>query len=222
MALELKSTTIPVWSQLSEQVPGNLRAVLFDMDGTLVDSEPLHAQCLFETIHQVGKGQALNLSWHEIEAAYTGQSDPCVYQDLVEKDQIGSNWSLEKFLAKKNNFFEKKIQTTDKQALFWPHMASLFNAIKQQGLKIAVVSASERYTVELVLKHINLYEELDMIVAREDCQYIKPHPGPYLMAMKNLKIETTETLIIEDSKTGVQAARASGANLMIARWFTKE
>lgn len=177
-----------------------MKAVLFDLDGVLIDAKEIHYQTL---------NQALG------EYAITREEHVNLYDGKKTREKL-------RLLTELKNLPEElhdKIYT-DKQALTIEHIEKLepideitllFEELKHHGYKIGVCTNSIRNTVESALKAIQLDYYCDVIISNEDVKNSKPHPQMYWDAMSKLGINPEEVLIVEDSPTGLLAAHRSGA-----------
>lgn len=184
----------------------NIKAVLFDMDGTIIDTEPLHAQALQATLRQYGIEQ--NLA--ELDDRYHGQCDVDVYENL--KEEINS--TCETFIMIKEQILINIIKQFDQMTfarLLTPGLHQLLLTLNERQIKTGLVSASERSIIDLILKKTGLTNSFDLTLSRIDSTEYKPSPVPYLNAMRKLNVTAAETLIFEDSPTGLRAAQDSGA-----------
>jgi len=183
-----------------------IKAVLFDMDGVLVDAKEWHYNAL---------NQALGLFGYQIER----------YDHLVTYDGLPTKRklkmlsldaalpeSLHAFLndLKQNYTMQQIIRNARPQF----HVQFALSRLKLRGHKLAVCSNSIRQTVAIMMQRLELDEYLDLQLSNEDVTAPKPDPEIYLTAMQRLGVEPQETLILEDNKHGIEAAHASGAHVM--------
>ncbi len=183
-------------------------AILFDMDGTLFNTEPLHAQALRKVLLE----EDMDLSTEELEHRFIGVADDQVFREL-----LGSDCDTATMIIKKNKELKDSIASLSKSellALQVPGMIELLTQLKEAGLKLALISASENEIVDLMVEHSGIGIYLDTIVGRSDTERSKPFPDPYLFAMKKLAVDASNSLIFEDSPTGLQAAMDSGAEVI--------
>jgi|GEM_PF-44010 len=213
---------IPSGTQIANQFP-NIKAVFFDMDGTLFDSEGHHASALVKTFQDFAMGEAVSLTASQVKERYIGQSDPKVFQDLLNKKQLKSDVTLEAFLTRKKEILDQDLKYMRPEHIIDSSMMRLLQELKsmkeRQVFHLALISASERQTVFGMLKQAKVDHFFDLIISRDDCLKTKPDPWPYLHAMDKFNLVNRETLIFEDSPTGLQAAVASGALVIQADWF---
>ncbi|HXH29797.1 MAG TPA: HAD family phosphatase [Bacteriovoracaceae bacterium] len=209
-------TKIPHFSELQRRYPG-LRALFFDMDGTLFDTEKYHetAMLMFGSEYSIkapaGIGPLYDLM--------VGKADHLVF-DLIRFWQgFPQDWSLRDFVTEKNkNVFEALIGVEASE--FFPRETmELLVAAKKEKIFVALVTSSEKVITQKLLEITGLEEFFDLVLTRDDCPFHKPDPWPYLEAAKKSGAHPQEIVIFEDSKVGLEAATAAGANVVKVEWF---
>jgi|SRR5882724_608708 len=186
-----------------------IRAVLFDMDGVLIDAKDWHYEAL---------NQALSLFGFEINR----------YDHLVTYDGLPTKkklelLTLERDLPRGLHGFINDIKQEFTLQLGYAKCKPTFNHqyalsnLKKQGYKLAACSNSVRKTIELLLERAAIADYFDFFLSNEDVKEAKPHPEIYLKAMQRLEVHASECLILEDNENGIKAAVASGAHLMVVQ-----
>lgn len=183
-----------------------IKAVIFDMDGVLIDAKDWHYESL---------NKALGLFGAEISR----------YDHLVTFDGLPTKKKLE-MLSLEGGFPKglhgfvnelKQQYTIDiihaKCKPVFQHQYALAK-LKNSGYRMAVCSNSIRNSVELMMQKAGLDSYLDFILSNQDVKHGKPDPEMYNIAIKRLGLEPKECLIIEDNENGIKAAVASGAHLL--------
>ncbi|MFT6632166.1 MAG: beta-phosphoglucomutase-like phosphatase (HAD superfamily) [Bacteriovoracaceae bacterium] len=196
--------------------PKGLKAVLWDMDGTIMETEYLHAlstQTIINNHHS-----DLNLSYLEVEAVCIGESDKTIFDTFKSRDLL-VNYSLENFIVEKNSIISKELISLSPSSIFNPKIENLMKEFGSKGIKQAVVTSSEKEITHTLLKYLNLFEIFELILTREDTSENKPSPVPYLRAMELLGVNSNEVIIFEDSPTGLSAAKESNALTFQACWY---
>jgi HAD superfamily hydrolase (TIGR01509 family) len=176
----------------------SIEAVLFDMDGTLLDSEPLAESAISQLLQRYGVQESIDgtqfqgVTWNSIANTLQG-----LYPILTEV-------SVAADLA---SGFHQALISDDPAAIPGAPDAVTGSA---ERLKIAVVSSSRRTSIEHVLNRLGLDSYVQHIVGAEDVQRSKPDPQCFQLAAERLGVECERCLVFEDSLAGLQAARAAG------------
>lgn len=177
-------------------------AYLFDMDGTLVDSEKLKGRALVEACSYFGG--AVDVSVYK---TVMGESWEQVCKSFFTEAQIEPD--IEKF----NSVFKQAYQ----ELLFHelkvnPNVVELLSYLKERRKKIGLVSSAFGWMVEQVLTQLVLKMFFDVVITQENVTRHKPNPEAYLLALKKLELPGSEVLIFEDSESGVIAAKNAGCD----------
>ncbi|MFM0184923.1 MULTISPECIES: HAD family hydrolase [Paraburkholderia] len=186
-----------------------IKAVIFDMDGVLIEAKEWHYDAL---------NRALQLFGYEINRL----EHLTMYDGLPTKKKL-EMLSIENDLPRSLHSFineMKQLYTTEMvHASCKPRFTHEFalSTLKAQGYKIGVASNSIRQTIELMMEKAGLTRYLDVVLSNEDVVQAKPNPEIYLKAMQALGCEPHECVIVEDNENGVKAARASGAHVLVVK-----
>lgn len=180
-----------------------MSAILFDMDGTIIDSEPLWLQAEIQVMAELG------CHWDE-QDQINCLGGPMERTEKYMQDRSGNVKPYGYFGQRLNEVMKLKF-VKDLQLI--PNALELIIKSKEAGLKTALVTASGR---ELMNSVITRFPEnsFDIAISRDDVVNSKPHPEPYLMAAERLKVKIDECLVLEDSMTGVRAGLDSGAQVV--------
>ena len=180
-----------------------LAAVLWDLDGTLVDSEPLHHRTLVELL--VAEGCRIP---PDIEATVIGMSIDEVHAIL--QGSLGLALPLDVFAARRTRLYLDLVRDLKPRAGAF----DVVEAIAAAGLAQAIVSNSERQIVDANIVASG-FDQFGMpSVSRDDVAMPKPHPEPYLRGATLLGIPIAACVVVEDSPTGARAGLASGARVI--------
>lgn len=181
-----------------------IKLVLFDLDGVLIDAKYIHYEALNEAL-----GPQYAISEEEHYNFYDGRKTREKLQMLTERKNLPVEWH-------DDIFNKKQFITTEKIGRLKPikEIKKLFTTLKEQGYIIGVCSNSIRRTALTALAKTELIEYCSLILSNEDVKNGKPHPEMYWKAMSMVSVLPEETLIIEDSPTGLLAASRSRAKYM--------
>ncbi len=199
---------------------------LFDMDGTIIQSEPFHALAL----QNILRAADLNIELSILEKDFTGLPDPDVYQKVFKENCYGpiliNKISSENdFINQKNKVISEIIENipfTEFQKFLIPGLIDFLKGAKKNKLFCGLVSASEEPIIYLILKKAKILDLFDIITPRLKDKPNKPDPFPYLLTMARLGVSPKKTIIFEDSESGLKAANSSGVSKVIQiKWKLK-
>jgi len=212
-----------------------IRAVIFDLDGTLVQSEKLKALSYAIAVQRLFNLPEPDPRAIEAYRQIVGSSREVASRYVME--QLGLDANLQPLMtqyavsqpadvltAMRKSIYDQMV--ADPQILRenqWPHTVAFLRFVRQQGCKTGLATMSHRQEALHVLRALNLEGDLDVVLTREDVQQPKPDPEIYLSACRLLELLPKECLAIEDSPAGVRAALAAGVETVaVATPFTRE
>lgn len=180
----------------------NIKAVLFDLDGTLIDSEYFYfsnwAPILAEEF-------GLHITYEDWIRDFAGHTLVRNIQYL--QDQFGVDTTQELMWTATRANYAKSDMTTIR---LMPHAKETLEYFKSKGVRIALVTSSYNTTVQTVLGHHQLLDYFEFFITRELVENPKPNPEPYLLATEKLGLAKEEVIAIEDTITGYTSATAAG------------
>jgi beta-phosphoglucomutase-like phosphatase (HAD superfamily) len=180
------------------------------MDGTLVNTEPMHAEVLRLLFKEAGVIRSAQDIIHE----FHGRGDHQVY---LSTPQVMKHFTEDDFLNQKNQMLLKlwqQLSAKNWQDMFTPGLVEFFAKIKKSSKKIAVVSASESDVVFGLVNMSGLKKYVDLSIGRQQTALTKPNSSPYFMAMRHFQQKSNETVIFEDSTTGLASANGTKATVI--------
>lgn len=179
-------------------------AVLFDFDGVLVDSEPVHHRCWQEVLTRFG----IDLDWNTYSEHCIGIADRAMLAFLcnLATPPVDPDTMLSEYPRKKEIYRERMSAIG-----VAPDVQALIRELRP-NYKLAVVSSSNIREISAVLDASGLTPLFDTIVHGGDVPRHKPAPDPYLLALERLGVKTA--LALEDSKAGLASARAAGLDVV--------
>ncbi len=184
-----------------------IKAILFDMDGVLIDAKDWHYEALNRALNLFG------MPISRIDHLTTFDGLPTKKKLEMLSLERGLSRELHEFINEMKQKYTMEIVHTSCKPCF-THQYAL-SKLKHLGYRMAVCSNSIKNTVETMMFKSELYEYLDLLVSNNDVRHGKPDPEMYLKAIAHFGLEPDECLIVEDNENGIRAARASGAHVLV-------
>ena len=179
-----------------------IRTVIFDMDGVIIDTEPLHHQAFFTQFAELG----ITVS-DALYASFLGSSTRNVFQRL--KQEFNLPQEVDELLRRKRELFNEAFDT-DAGLDLLPGVRTLIEDIQQHGIQLVLASSASKATIARVFNRFGLGPYFSHLVSGEDFAQSKPNPEIFLHAATLAETPVTECIVIEDSANGVAAAKAAG------------
>lgn len=178
-----------------------IKAVIFDLDGLMVDSEPVHFKAYEHVLRELGK----IVPESDYAERYVGISDGDAAQDIVKRYHLSIR--AEELLARKSAAFAKLLpgHVVPKEGLF-----DLLKNLRIHGYKTAVASGAMLSDIEKIIAALRLQNSFDALCSAEHVAHGKPAPDVFLLAAQKLGVQPAESLVLEDAPVGAQAAHAAG------------
>ena len=177
-----------------------LKALLFDFDGTLVNSEQFH----FEVMNNLLETYNGNVTWEEYVEVFMGVPFSKNAPMLVERFQLPMSPSELVKLSTRN--IEDAVQSHPVTPM--PGVIETLNQLK--GIRKAIVTGSERKSVNKSIEALGWSEQFEFWVTFDDVERSKPDPESYLKAMDRLALKKDEVVVFEDTENGTKSAKAAG------------
>lgn len=178
----------------------SLQAVIFDMDGVLIDSEPSWQQAELEVFNALGLG----LEWQD-----TLQTTGLRIDQVVEYWYQRRPWQNYDNQAVSNAIADKMVQAILNDGQPLEGVKDALEACRALNLKVGLATSSPNVILQAVLRRLDIGHYFDAITSAEGLKYGKPHPEVYLNCAEELNVDPALCLAVEDSFNGIIAARAA-------------
>ena len=190
-------------------------AVIFDFDGILVDTEPLHCEAFRKVLEPLGIG----FTWQEYEDRYMGFDDRDAFREAFRiHGKTLDEDSLKELLTVKSVAFQEAIQGGVRA---YPGALSLVDSLHAQGLPLAISSGALRSDIAPILTQLGISRCFPLAVTADDVQRSKPDPESYRLAFARLKqaypsrvSSAKGCLAIEDTPAGIRSAKGAGLTVL--------
>lgn len=178
-----------------------MKAVIFDMDGVLVDSQPYHFKADIDTMAEYGV-----IKDQKFYESFAGTLTADRMRTL--KEMFGLDVPVEEMTIKRENMILDIMGKEDIKPV--SGIPEFLRSIKEKGLTTAVASSSDYKLINLILDRLKIAQYFDSVTSGSDVKRGKPSPDVFLLAAERIGIEPSECLVVEDSENGVKAAKAAG------------
>ncbi len=184
-----------------------IRAIIFDMDGVLIDAKDWHYEALNRALNLFG----FNISRYDHLVTFDGLPTRKKLEMLSREQHLPPE--LHRFLNELKQSYTLETVHAKCKPRFQHEYA--MSRLKADGYKLAVASNSVRPSVDLMMEKSQLRVYLDAVVSNQDVTKPKPAPDIYLKAAASMGVKPAECLVLEDNPNGIASARAAGCQLMI-------
>ena len=178
------------------------KAVIFDMDGVIIDSEPFYHEVQIDFFHKIGItvlpkeynnyiGAGMREMWNMIKSSRN------ITQPIEELVKLNNKVLLD--------YFERSSNLTPT-----PYFTDFLASIQAVEMQTAVASSTTKPIIEIILKKLKLYDIFNIIISGDEVENGKPAPDIFLQAAARLNVKPLECMVVEDSYNGVKAAKSAG------------
>lgn len=178
-----------------------LKAIIFDMDGLMVDSEPFHYKAFAEVLQTYDQ----KLTEKEHSDSYVGVTDIESARMMIAHYNLSV--PLEELVKQKQAKYKMLIANNikPKQGLL-----KLLRQLQESGYKKAIASNSVLDEIKIMINTLHIQQYIDIYCSAQEVKFGKPAPDLYLLTSKKLEVDPEECLVLEDSPSGIKAAKAAG------------
>jgi len=175
--------------------------VIFDMDGVLIDSQPLHYEIDMTVLNACGVQATIDMV-----TPYTGVSNPDRWPQYKEK--LGLSESVERLIELQEMFMRVIFKESELTSI--EGIPELLMILKYMGIPRGVASSSSHELIQMVMERVGIKDYFDIIISGEDVKNGKPAPDIYLKAAKAFDVPPQSCIAIEDSPAGILSAKNAG------------
>lgn len=179
-----------------------IQTVIFDMDGVIVDTEPVHHFAYNQQFKQLG----ITIS-PELYASFTGNSTKNIFERL--KAHFELKQEVADLVQTKRQLFNDAFDSKEDLYLL-EGVEDLIKELHANGMQLVLASSSAHVTIQRIFNRFNLHQYFSHIVSGEDFPKSKPHPAIFLKAAELAQTPVSQCIVIEDSTNGIKAAKAAG------------
>ncbi len=183
----------------------NKKVIIFDLDGTLIDSSPDLALAVNHMLKSINRD---TFSLDEIHHWVGNGASTLVKRALSGSDDISENINEEEFEKALDVFLKFYAQNLAVETITYPHVISTLQKLKEHGYKLVIVTNKPFNFVEPILEALKLKEYFEFHLGGDSLEERKPHPAPLLYVCDKLKVNVDECVMIGDSKNDILAAKA--------------
>jgi HAD superfamily hydrolase (TIGR01509 family) len=187
----------------------NIKVALFDLDGTIIDTEPYHYQCWNNILLE----QGFDMSYEHYLANYAGVSIDSNCQRLVDKFNL--TVSAEVLKGKKERMMIEILLHYELVPMTF--VKEMIRFLTAQHIALGLVTSSSTEETDIILKGLHLDEVFQYVVTRDDVVNKKPDPEPYLLAKSLFNLPVEDFIVLEDSMAGIRSAKATGMTCYAVR-----
>ncbi len=183
-----------------------IRAVIFDVDGVLIEAKEWHYEALNRALNLFG----MEISRYDHLVTYDGLTTRTKLQ--MFSMERGLPEALHEFINEIKQAYTLEIVYAKCKPTFYHQFA--LSKLKSAGYRMAACSNSVQQSIEMMLQRADVLQYFEFYLSNQDVQNPKPHPEIYLSAMQQLGLAPEQCLVVEDNPNGIKAARDSGAHLL--------
>ncbi|MFA5051750.1 MAG: HAD family phosphatase [Patescibacteria group bacterium] len=190
-----------------------IKAIVFDLDGVLIDSEPLWEQSTWEYLRaKCGPNAHKKFNEKDLDREVRGRTQIFISRYL--KKHLNIPDSIDKIITDRLKIL---LRLFNKHLKLAPGALSLITRLRRHGYPIMIASSGPRNIIQHVIRRFHLKTYFQAVLTGDDMKYSKPHPWVYKRAAIILKIKPAEMLVIEDSISGIQAGVRAGAKVIAVK-----
>ena len=178
-----------------------IKALIFDMDGTIVDNMGVHTAVWLDVLAEFG----VKITASEFQATVAGMTNPETLRKLVNPEMTDTQAA--EIARRKEERYREQYRTKMQSV---KGLLPLLQQAREGGMCLAVATAAGSENVEFIMNGLQLWDYFDAVVGADDVARGKPHPDLFLLAAERIGVPPENCLVFEDALTGIEAARRAG------------
>lgn len=178
-------------------------AIIFDLDGTIVFSHPVHFAAYEKLFEEFG----IKWSYEEFNSYFAGTGAPAIVQKILTGNGI-TNFNLNELVQRKRDFFHLILKRIKLKTV--PGFFNFLKRIKEKNINKTIASGSHRDNIIDMIKNIGVYKDFPKVVSGEEVAHSKPAPDIFIKAAEMLGAAPSNCIVIEDTDHGVIGAKKAG------------
>lgn len=191
-----------------------IKAVIFDMDGLMIETEHLQSKAFEGVLEGYGKAPILNQDGIVQQVGWTTKRMWLLFKDKYKLDE-----DVEVLIDKKQ---DKYLELLEKQIIAKDGLLKLLKLLKEHEIKIAVASSSVLSHIKLIVSKLNIKQYFNALISGEDLKRSKPYPDIFLKTAQELGVKPKECVVLEDAGVGILAGKRAGMKVIaVPNRYTK-
>lgn len=186
-----------------------IKAIFFDFDGVIVDSELLHSQATIDFL----KSEKISIPDKVVYTLIGGNKKMNNWRKIYDQYKSIIPYDYDTF-RKKHVEYRSYLKEYDYSKIMFEDVKQVLSSLKSDGYKIALASSSPMEYLDKNLKACRIYHNFDYIISGEDLKESKPNPEIYTKCLDYFRFNSSECIVIEDSTYGIQAAKSAGCKVI--------
>lgn len=185
------------------------KAFIFDMDGVIIDSEPIHSRVKMDTFRHFG------LSFNEADLVqYMGRTSKAIFGEVLERDRR-TDIQLEDLVQYKHDHYLEVLQSGTIAPV--PGTVELIHALQSEGILLALATSSWPVVMHTVLEQFGIRDCFQSVLSGGELPASKPDPAIYRISAERLGVEPAQCVVLEDTQNGIMAAKNAGMHCIAFR-----
>ena len=180
------------------------RTILFDLDGTLVDSSGCHEESFKQAMQLHAPSLLPGFVYEDTKGLRT--------DDVFRSLNVSDEDLVRKLTSEKQSSYRKRVANGEVKA--FPHAKELLLTLSRNGCRLALVTSASKGSATTILNNLQIAQLFEVIITGEDVIKAKPAPDGYLKGIEHLKASKEDALVVEDALSGIEAGRAAGLDVI--------